>query len=850
MELSQIIDGNYKILKYLKSGGFGIVHIGWDITLERPVAIKEIHEFLFDDELIIRMFQDEAKNTAQLNHPNIVHVYSLRKTEKNRFYIIMEYIDGLDLLTIIKRLKDSKKRIPKETAVAVILHICKALDYAHTKKDDKTDQELQIVHRDISPSNIMISKAGIVKLIDFGIAKARFRSIEKSGLGFVKGKLPYMSPEQVEGKTEVDYRTDLFSLGVVFFELLSNEKLFKSEHTFTLMKDVSEVKIDPKRINSLRVPDEIKEVIFKCLKKDPAERFQAANDIIPPLEDFLDCDKIADPSKHLKEFMAQMTTKDDTIQTIMSMPLQEIKTTDRTEIVKTQIISDIDVPPDQATTPIQSTHLSQQGTSSSTVIVQDSARETETERTIFDIVRLSSRTYKKQIIASLVGLSVAFLIFIGFDTFYNWTSIGKFFYNSFFPPSILVGSKPVGANVYLDGDFLGITNQAAGIEISKIKPGSHELRLTLDGYSPVIMALEVPPRGAITQSGQKLSKRVNVRFDIPITITSNPPGATIYINGDKSQFETPHALTDWPIGEKLAIELHKNGFEPLKDCNFDSETGKLNGADKRIWELDKTSNQAISYVIEGSFYKPVVFRSSPSGANVYIDSETAPVANTGSNSPVRLTIGSYKVLYQKDSFIDRSFSVEINEDTPKEIWQELNRTVSIRAVDAAQPSTEINATVRSIYNDRNQHFPVKTQTPAQFEFEYVDNYVTLQKATYKDTTVLIRKTMHSVTVAMNHMFIMRLNDRSNGEPISEGQILFKAVDPDLGRFQFYDVIHDGKSERTLPPGNYVFKIVAKNYLPFERDILINYKATNSIDLLLDPIPEHFQEVAPDSIQEG
>ena len=274
----RIIDDQYEIIREIKAGGFGTIYYGWDLTLDRPVAIKEVVQSLLGEKQYVDMFIDEAMNTARLNHPNIVQVYSLRRTSDNRVFIVMQYIEGVDLRDVIDASIESGKTISKNLMVFIISEVCKALEYAHTLKDRKSGQPLNIVHRDISPSNIMLTVEGSVKLIDFGIAKARHRVAQKTQTGFVKGKISYMSPEQLEGK-KATRQSDIFSLGTVFYEFCTGKQLFTGDSDFTIMKKIATGNIDFADLDCLDVPKGFCEIVKKALTKDLSERYSSANDM-------------------------------------------------------------------------------------------------------------------------------------------------------------------------------------------------------------------------------------------------------------------------------------------------------------------------------------------------------------------------------------------------------------------------------------------------------------------------------------------------------------------------------------------------------------------------------------------
>jgi eukaryotic-like serine/threonine-protein kinase len=229
--------GKYLLLERVNVGGMAEVFIAKAFGVEgfeRILAIKKILPTMAEDEEFITMFIDEARISVQLNHANVVHIHELGKHDE-AFFIAMEYVPGRDLRTMLERYRRRKEIMPTAQAVYVGSKICEGLDYAHRKKDAR-GQELHIIHRDVSPQNILCSYEGEVKIIDFGIAKAANRS-QKTQAGILKGKFGYMSPEQVRG-LPIDRRSDIFALGVILYEMLTGEKLFVGESDFSTLEKV------------------------------------------------------------------------------------------------------------------------------------------------------------------------------------------------------------------------------------------------------------------------------------------------------------------------------------------------------------------------------------------------------------------------------------------------------------------------------------------------------------------------------------------------------------------------------------------------------------------------------------
>ena len=226
------------------------------------------------------MFVDEAKMVAGLTHPNIVQIFDLGRIEKS-YYIAMEYVQGRDLRSILRRARERAIRVPLALCALIASRVCSALEYAHRKKDDR-GQPMMTVHRDISPQNILISFEGDVKLTDFGIAKAAVKATVTEA-GALRGKLLYMSPEQAWGKP-MDRRSDLFSLGIVFYEMVTDHKPFLGSSEVSILETVRECKVAPPSSLNREVPPALERVVMKALERDPERRYQDAAEMYRDLE--------------------------------------------------------------------------------------------------------------------------------------------------------------------------------------------------------------------------------------------------------------------------------------------------------------------------------------------------------------------------------------------------------------------------------------------------------------------------------------------------------------------------------------------------------------------------------------
>jgi serine/threonine protein kinase len=250
---------------------------------QKIVAIKRILPHFSDNEDFVTMFIDEAKLAAQLTHPNIVQIFDLGKAGSS-YYIAMEYVNGRDLRTLLRKVREYRMPFPEQVAAFVVMRVAAALDYAHRKRgfDDK---ELKLVHRDISPQNVILSTEGSVKLVDFGIAKAASKA-SHTVAGALKGKLLYMSPEQATGQP-LDNRSDLYSLGLVLFELLTGERCFQADSELGVLEKVRLGRISDLASLNPTVSRDIAAIVNKALQKGVDHRYPSARFMERDLRDYL-----------------------------------------------------------------------------------------------------------------------------------------------------------------------------------------------------------------------------------------------------------------------------------------------------------------------------------------------------------------------------------------------------------------------------------------------------------------------------------------------------------------------------------------------------------------------------------
>ena len=248
---------------------------------EKQLAIKKILPHYSASDEFQRMFEYEARLSSGLTHANIVQVFDLQKvfdyqTGSEALLLILEFVDGKNLRQLVTRARKSGVNLPLEISVAIIIEVCKGLDYAHSKRDEKGNP-LNLIHRDMSPQNIMLAYEGAVKIVDFGIAKAKDRADETRS-GVLKGKFGYMSPEQANGEG-VDHRTDIFSTGIILYELLTHSRLFVAENDMQTLKLIQACEIERPTQRNPKISTELERIALKALSKDRTTRYAQARDL-------------------------------------------------------------------------------------------------------------------------------------------------------------------------------------------------------------------------------------------------------------------------------------------------------------------------------------------------------------------------------------------------------------------------------------------------------------------------------------------------------------------------------------------------------------------------------------------
>ena len=274
---------NYEVLAKLAMGGMAEIFLARGVSatgVERYVVLKRVLRHKSTDTDLVNMFLDEARLAAQLQHPNIAQVYDIGKLGDSYFFT-MEYVHGETIRNLLQRAHALRQHIPISTVLSVIAGAAAGLQHAHDRKG-MDGKPLGIVHRDVSPSNLIVSYEGTVKVVDFGVAKAAHRHTETRS-GTVKGKITYMSPEQCRG-LDIDRRSDLFSLGIVMWEMLTVDRLYRRNSDFENMQAIVSEAVAPPSTLRAGVPPDLDRIVMRLLAKDPAQRFQTAEELHEAVE--------------------------------------------------------------------------------------------------------------------------------------------------------------------------------------------------------------------------------------------------------------------------------------------------------------------------------------------------------------------------------------------------------------------------------------------------------------------------------------------------------------------------------------------------------------------------------------
>lgn len=575
LEFQSVSYGKYFLLERLAIGGMAEVFKAKTFGVhgfERLLVIKRILPHLCQDDEFVEMFIDEAKISVELSHPNIAQIFDLGKIGDN-YFIAMEYIDGKDLRALLKKGKITGTTLTPDQAMFIAIEVCKGLDYAHNKKDSTSGKPLGIVHRDISPQNIMLSYEGAVKIVDFGIAKAESK-LSRTQAGVLKGKFGYMSPEQASG-LEMTPRTDVFSLGIVFFEMLTGRRLFLGDSDFETLEMIKKASAPPPSSINPAIPKAIDALCLKALEKDPAKRYASAAEFQIELTKYFYQAYSDFTYSNLSLFMKRLF-RDEIEQEKLRLSLlqshlpmkevvqAEINASRADRLIESTPGRTQDAPSGTVTEPVAAPpkESSSRGSLRESILSgkrkrmdptsfhrsSGSRRQIEVRGLLRDVpARGGGRKRLALYGAALLGLALLFFL---------WPSR-----RSPTPPpvpkgTLIVVSNPLNAEVFVNDASQGFTPLSKEIpagenyQVAVRKTDFAEWRQTVTLATNAVVKLE--------------PTLLPLRKTSSLYLETDPPGATIVYNGQDSGKRTPAEIDDIPVGPSFTIALKKEGYKNLE----------------------------------------------------------------------------------------------------------------------------------------------------------------------------------------------------------------------------------------------------------------------------------------------
>jgi serine/threonine-protein kinase len=300
--------GKYELVSRLALGGMAEVFLAkaaGPMGFEKTLVVKRILSHLAEDPTFVQMFLSEARLAAQLNHPNIVQIFDFGEAD-GEYFLAMEYIDGPNLRALVKKARAVGQPLPPALCARIIACACEGLSFAHDFQDPTTGEPLGLIHRDISSDNILVSRQGAVKVVDFGIAKAAGQS-HHTQAGVIKGKVSYLSPEQIRGRP-LDRRVDVYALGVVLYELLTGRKPFDAKTDASLMQAILSEPVTPAVKHRPELPVPLQRILERALAKDRERRYPNCRAFQLELEEFILSTGKPVGSYELSQFITQLSS--------------------------------------------------------------------------------------------------------------------------------------------------------------------------------------------------------------------------------------------------------------------------------------------------------------------------------------------------------------------------------------------------------------------------------------------------------------------------------------------------------------------------------------------------------------
>jgi len=537
--------GKYTLLRRLALGGMAELFLALQRSVagfEKLIVVKRVLPNLATDQNFVEMLLSEARIAARLNHPNVAHIYDVGVWEGD-YFIAMEHIQGEDLRALVKQMMlKGERSFPLEHALGIVLGCCKGLAYAHGLRD-MDGRPMHIVHRDVSPQNVLVTFSGEVKLVDFGIAKAVGSAKEDTKSGRLKGKAPYMSPEQAQGH-ELDSRSDIFSLGILLFELTTGKRLFRAKSEFDTLKRIVEAPYPRPREVNPSVPARLEAIILRALARDRDERYQSAHDLQSDLEAFVRDEKLVVSTLSLGEWIRTLFAEklDEQEQMLQEGRLLAEKIAAQVEAEERQSLTSVPPP-----------------------------RPSRTPWVLMVLVLLAA-----------AGAVAAFAITRPEPTPPPPSEIG----------AISIASTPSGAAVWIDGDRRPERTPA---ELGELPLGRYQVKLTSDGFHPLTRELHLTSEAPSAALDATLEPITAESFGV-LRVRTTPVGASLLLDGRDTGETAPGTVSGISTGEAHSLVVALDGYV-TQTVALTLERGQVRELDLTLERIPLGPNESILQLV-------------------------------------------------------------------------------------------------------------------------------------------------------------------------------------------------------------------------------------------------------------
>lgn len=551
--------GQYYLMEEIAQGGMAKIYKGlsYDVHgIKKTVVIKKILPHIAASKEFIDSLIDEAKIAVSLSHGNIAQVYDLGRSGDD-YFIVMEYVDGKSLSLIHKKCLALGKLIPIPYLCHLICELLSGLDYMHRRSDEE-GRPLHIVHRDISPQNIMVSFSGTLKIIDFGIAKSAFK-VGSTDSGILKGKFSYMSPEQARGDP-IDHRSDIFSVGIIIHEMLTGKRLFKADDSRQTIRNVRRAKVDLPSSFREDIPEELDSIVLKALARNRRHRYAFGSDMKDDLLKFLANKypefKPSEVGDFLTDFFKDELSKRGREEEEAKTPVQilERTTSALTDESQFEVTGHARIHPDMKEFFLEEEDMEEEEEHEPHEIPMLAVPEEEPSYKKYPFFKMISLIKKRKSILfstiAFVCFSISFVILLAkpWEKKPSVAAAGE--------AELLLTIEPPEAHVLLDGKLVGTGSPLTLKDISSDE--EHTLTVEYEGHITQNRQFKLA-EGEFRNFKFILNEATKPKFTL--IVSSIPSGATIFINDKETANRTPAVIKKLEIGKNYSLGIYLEGYE-------------------------------------------------------------------------------------------------------------------------------------------------------------------------------------------------------------------------------------------------------------------------------------------------